>query len=871
MFIYFARILVKVLLSLRYRIHVRGLKECLKKGNKGILFMPNHPALIDPVIVSSVLARHFQVWSLADEKQIRNTILKYFHKSLRILSLPDIGIAGRSGHELVLKQLENCVEYLKAGDNLLFYPAGRIYRSKAEKLRANGGAARIMELYPEVRVVLVRTTGLWGSDFSRAKGYQTSFGETLLSHIKHILLNGIFFGPRRDVTVELVDQPADFPVDADRETLNRYLENFYNVAMTPNTYVPYTWFESGGVRYMPEPDAYNAVEDTSRIPPEVKTKVYAKLHEITGKKILKDTDTLGTDLGLDSLMVAEVHAWIQDEFGYEVNSPETLRTVASLLIAAIGESSSTQPLQPIPPNWFIETDPSALWIQKGDKITDLFLDNAKLRPNRPILADQNKGVLTNRKIILAILALKDKIAALPGERIGIIMPASSISTVIYLTTLFAGKTPVMINFTVGLRNMRHCLGNVGVDYILTAGLVIERLRGKGVDFGELAEKFLYLEDLAEQISKWSKIKALLCSYFCWRSLRRAKVQDTAVILFTSGSESLPKAVPLTHRNLLTDLRSAMADMHLRQDDCILGMLPPFHSFGILLNVMMPCCTNIRMVYHANPMEGDMLARLIAAYKATMAVATPTFVANFLRNATPAQVASLRMVITGAEKCTDAVYDLIVSKCPEAIVLEGYGITECGPIVALNKPDKAKAGTIGHPLDCLEWAITDENCQHRLPDGQTGMLIVRGDNVFSGYINYDGPSPFVEFEGKTWYRTGDLVALDSDGFMVFKGRLKRFVKIGGEMVSLPAIEEILVGHYRDETHEGPVLAVESLGDELHPEITLFTTMPLQREEVNQVIRSASMAPINTIRNIISVDAIPVLGTGKVDYRTLKTQV
>ncbi len=871
MFLYFMLTIVKLALWLRYRIRIKGLEECLKAGNKGILFLPNHPALIDPVIVSSVLMKPFKTWALADEKQIRNTFLKHFYKSFRIMSLPDIGIAGRSGHEKVMKQLEKCVECLKAGDNLLFYPAGRIYRSKMERLRANGGVARIMELYPEVRIVLIRTTGLWGSDFSRAKGYQISFAEGLMRHIKHILLNGIFFGPRREVTIEIVEKPADFPTSAEREPLNRYLENFYNVAMTPNTYVPYTWFEGGGVRYLPEPDAYDASENTSRIPAEVREKVYAKLHAITGKAVSQDSDTLGAGLGLDSLMVAEVHAWIQDEFGYEVNSPETLRTVASLLIAAIGESSSTEPLRPIPASWFLANDPAELFVQEGEKITDIFLKNAKLRPNRPILADQAKGILTNRKIILSILALKDSLAALPGERIGIIMPASSVSTVIYLAALFAGKIPVMVNFTVGLRNMRHCLKNAGVSTILTANIVIEKLRGKGVDFAELAENFVYLEDLAGNISKFSKIKALLRSRFCWSTLRKAKVQDTAVILFTSGSETLPKAVPLTHTNLLTDLRSAMADMQLRQDDCILGILPPFHSFGILLNVMMPCCTNVRIAYHANPMEGDMLARLIAAYKATMAVATPTFVANFLRNATPAQVASIRVVITGAEKCTDAVYDLIINKCPDAVVLEGYGITECSPIVALNKPGRVKAGTIGHILDCMEWAITDEQCQRRLPTGQTGMLIVRGANVFSGYLNYDGASPFVEFEGKSWYRTGDLIAVDNDGFMVFKGRLKRFVKIGGEMVSLPALEEILINHYRSENQDGPVLAVESLGEELHPEITLFSTLPLKREDVNQVIRDAGLPPINTIRNIVAIKEIPVLGTGKVDYRTLKTMV
>jgi long-chain-fatty-acid--[acyl-carrier-protein] ligase len=253
----------------------------------------------------------------------------------------------------------------------------------------------------------------------------------------------------------------------------------------------------------------------------------------------------------------------------------------------------------------------------------------------------------------------------------------------------------------------------------------------------------------------------------------------------------------------------------------------------------------------------------------MGVGTPTFIGNILRSASDNQADSIRLVITGAEKCSEAIYDLIRRKCPEAIVLEGYGITECGPIVAMNKPNVFKAGTIGHPLECMEWLLLDEQGHIIREAGKTGMLLVRGPNVFHGYINFDGESPFVEKEGKTWYRTGDLIALDEDGFMVFMGRLKRFVKIGGEMVSLPAIEEILLKAYQEKSKDGPVLAVEALGEELQPLITLFTTIELEREEVNHCLRDAGLAPINFIRQIIRINEIPLLGNGKVDYRNLKS--
>ncbi|MBR4219910.1 MAG: 1-acyl-sn-glycerol-3-phosphate acyltransferase, partial [Victivallales bacterium] len=292
--------LVAFLIMLRYRLHIKGLDECYKKGNKGILFLPNHPALIDPVILNRVLFMKFHPRALVDEKQIRqNLFLRFFEKSLRILPLPDMGIVGKAGLEKVIHQIDACADALKNGDNLIMYPAGRIYRSRAEKLRGNGGVAKILELYPDVRIVLVRTRGLWGSSFGRAKGYQDSFVKVLKSHIKHLLLNFLFFMPKRDVSIEFVELPADFPKQGTKEEMNRYLEAFYNDNICSNTYVPYYWWEKGGARVVPEPDIINNAVDTSEVPESVRKTVYAKLHEMTPKRTLQESYTLGTDLGLD--------------------------------------------------------------------------------------------------------------------------------------------------------------------------------------------------------------------------------------------------------------------------------------------------------------------------------------------------------------------------------------------------------------------------------------------------------------------------------------------------------------------------------------------------------------------------------------------
>lgn len=859
---------VQCALWFRYRIKVKGLDEVLERyGNRGILFLPNHPALIDPVIVCSVLFKKFTPRALAHERQIKGTILKHFWKPLGVLPIPDMESAGREGHDMVVGQITACSDALNNGDNVLFYPAGRIYRSYLEKLRGNGGAHMVIKKCNEPKVVMVRTSGLWGSDFSRAKGHQIHFGEGLKRGIKNVLFNLLFFMPRRSVTVEFVPAPEDFPFDQPKNVLNRYLENFYNATAAGNTYVPYGWWDWKGTRQLPEPENQPGNEETDEVPLDIKAAVIAKLKEYTGRDTIKDSDTLGTDLGLDSLVVAELVFWIQETYGQSIENTELLHTVASLELAAAGKLSVKQPLQRVPDNWFY-TDGEPLVCARAKTIAESFLINAKRYPNRPVFAEQGRGVCTNKKAVLAVMVLTKAISKYPDEKIGMMMPATMVTTLLYLAIVFAGKIPVMLNWTVGNRNLKHCIKNAGVDTIITAAALVEKLRGNGVDFTDVEEHFQYLENISEDISVFTKLGCLLKSKISWGSLRKAKVKDIAAILFTSGSENLPKAVPLTHENMITDLHYAIHRMHFRKDISMVGMLPPFHSLGLLLNVIFPVCTNIRCVYHPNPTDGEMLARLIAAYRTTFACGTPTFMANIMKHGTREQFKSLQYVVTGAEKCSEAVFELFREKCNNVRVFEGYGITECGPVVSLATAEASKPGTIGRPIDCTEAIVTNEDCTQEVPANTTGMLLVRGPSIFKGYLNYDGPSPFVELNGKTWYKTGDLVQLDEEGFVIFKGRLKRFVKLGGEMISLPAIEDVLNEKYRNPDQDGPTLAVEATGGEEHPVITLFTTVPLDKEEVNQTLRSAGFSPLQSIREVVKMDTIPILGTGKTDYRTLR---
>ena len=342
-----------------------------------------------------------------------------------------------------------------------------------------------------------------------------------------------------------------------------------------------------------------------------------------------------------------------------------------------------------------------------------------------------------------------------------------------------------------------------------------------------------------------------------------------LVLFTSGSETLPKAVPLTHANILTNIRDILSMERVFENDVILGMLPPFHSFGIIVTTILPLCAGMRTVYHPNPTEAAILARVIEAYKVSLMVGTPTFLSGIVRVARPRQLDSLRLAITGAEKCPQPVYEAIERRCPQLTVLEGYGITECSPVVSANPDAEPVRFSIGKLMPTVQGVVVGVETLARVPPGETGMLLVRGPSIFPGYLAHTGESPFVTFEGQSWYRTGDLVRQTADGVLFFEGRLKRFIKLGGEMVSLPAVEATLQPHFpAAEDDKGPVMAVEAMGHADAPEIVLFTTREVDREAVNRWLREAGLSPLYHVRRVILVDTIPVLGTGKTDYRSLK---
>ncbi|PCJ57613.1 MAG: hypothetical protein COA79_15315 [Planctomycetota bacterium] len=872
MIINFIAFITRVLLRRRYKITIEGLDKI--DPNKNYLILPNHPAFIDPLITYTTFMKLLKPRVLIDEKQSQRPGMNYLSKKINALAIPDVSKVGTSGKAKVRAVLDEIIKSLKNDDSVLLYPAGQVYRKKEEDLKGTSAVHQILEECPDVNILLVRTTGLWGSRFSFGfTGQEPEMGSMALKAMKHLILNLLFFMPKRPVNLELM-VADDIPRNGTRPELNKYLEAYYNKDVRPNMTYPNHFILGNKPKEVDEPENKKIEGDVSDVSQSVKDQVFEYLEKETGVKEINANHQLAQDLNMDSLTKTDLVVWLEGEFGCHLGNAESIHSVKDVLLAASGVvlSGVTAELKKVPTKWFTTGKKKiAVKLDDGANVAEVFLKRAKKNINQVVVADEMRGAMTYRNLITAILVLKPEIEKLEGEKVGILLPASVGSVIIYFATVFAGKVPVMINWTVGNRNMRNSLDGINVEAILTSRLLISKLKSQGTNFRGLEGKLVFLEDVGKSISKFTKIKALVKSYINWSDLYKAKIQETSVILFTSGSESLPKAVPLKHKNQLENIKGVLELVEMYECDRFIAFLPPFHSFGITVTTLFTVLLGLQTVYHPNPTDAGHIGKLIDAYKATLLPGTPTFLSGIVRATEKEMLKTLRIAVAGAEKCTDATYDLLLSKCPDMKVLEGYGITECSPVVSINPASNPKKGSIGKLLPSLDWMLVHPETMEELDKKSTGMLLVSGPTIFSGYINYEGKSPFHKVGDKLWYKTGDLVSFDEDGYLIFKGRQKRFIKLGGEMVSLPAIETVLIESFHSADDDGPTIAIEATPHEEKPEIVLFTTKDISREEVNQSIKDHGLSGLHNVRQIIQIDEIPVLGTGKTDYKSLKAKL
>ncbi|MCD5380337.1 AMP-binding protein [Candidatus Gracilibacteria bacterium] len=496
-------------------------------------------------------------------------------------------------------------------------------------------------------------------------------------------------------------------------------------------------------------------------------------------------------------------------------------------------------------------------------IAQLWKQNFKSCSSDDFLYDNILGKQSKKQFILKAYFIAGRLKKIEGDYIGIMMPAVGGASLLIMATYLAGKIPVMFNWTLGKDGFNHCVEYSKVSTIISVSSFYDRVKNDFLEEHNSAGKFVFLEDLLKDGKAAEKVGALVKSFY----MPIAKNDnDTAVILFTSGSESLPKAVPLTHTNLIENIKGAIEIFKVKQDDVLLGFLPPFHSFGFTVNTIMPLISGVRVVYTPDPNDAKTILEVIKHTKVTALTATPTFLKMIMSLASGDDLLTLRYAVVGAEKCPQGVFDRFKELCPEGKILEGYGITECSPVVSINPVDGAKPGTVGKVIGCLESKIISVDSGEECKPGDQGMIYVKGESIFKGYLDKNIESPFEEIQGELYYKTGDLGFLDEDGFLSITGRLKRFIKIAGEMISLPFVEGVIAEKYN--TGDELQIAIEALEKDGEAKIVLFSIEHIETEEVNDYMRKNGVPNLVRIDEVIKIEEIPVLGTGKTDYKELK---
>ncbi|WP_374470544.1 AMP-binding protein [Phenylobacterium sp.] len=479
---------------------------------------------------------------------------------------------------------------------------------------------------------------------------------------------------------------------------------------------------------------------------------------------------------------------------------------------------------------------------------------------KPILEDQERNPLTYRDLIRASFALGRKLAAMTrsGERVGVMLPASAGGVVTFFALHAFGRTPTMLNFTAGIRNLKAACELAGVKTVLTSHRFVEQ--GKLHDLIDALEgltKVVYLEEVRETIGLQDKLFAAAAGALPRQFRAATRPDDPGVILFTSGSFGAPRGVVLTQANLVANCHQIAAHIELDPDWVFFNPLPIFHVFGLTGGVLLPLLTGMKAFEYPSPLHTKQIPPLVKDSKAAVLLATDTFINQYARAAEPGDLSGLKFVVCGAEKVREETHNLITERFGPIPLLEGYGATEASPVIAVNKPTDNRRGTVGGLLPGIETKLEPVE---GIPGG--GKLYVRGPNVMAGYLQ---PGGGIEPPHGGWHDTGDVVSVSDDNWIKILGRVKRFAKVGGEMVSLTAAEDLAAAVWPECRH-----AVVALPDPKKGERLILVTDKRDAESAPLLAHAQTVgAPeIAVPRKIIRVPEIPVLGTGKTDYVALQ---
>ena len=474
--------------------------------------------------------------------------------------------------------------------------------------------------------------------------------------------------------------------------------------------------------------------------------------------------------------------------------------------------------------------------------------------DRIALEDPVTGQLTYKRALIGARVLGEKLLRLAreGDAIGVMLPTSDGAALTVLGLMSANRVPAMINFTSGATNISSACRAAQVSTIVTSRAFVEKAKlEKLIEKLRTQVTIVYLEDVRKCVTFFDKVSAALRYE---KPLAKAKPSDRAVILFTSGSEGVPKGVVLSHANMLANVAQAAARIDFGRQDKVFNVLPVFHSFGLTIGLVLPLVSGVPVYLYPSPLHYRFVPELVYGSNATVLFGTDTFLTGYARTANAYDFRSIRYIVAGAEPVRPATRALYMEKFGVRI-LEGYGVTETAPVLALNTPMFSRSGTVGRVLPGIETRLEPVE---GIPDG--GRLFVRGPNVMLGYLKADKPG-VLEPVSDGWHDTGDIVTIDRSGFVTIKGRAKRFAKIGGEMVSLAAVEDLA-----SQCWAGALSAAAALPDARKGQRLVLLTQEKEasRAAFLQFARAKGAADLMIPSEVLVVEAVPLLGSGKLDF-------
>jgi acyl-[acyl-carrier-protein]-phospholipid O-acyltransferase/long-chain-fatty-acid--[acyl-carrier-protein] ligase len=495
-------------------------------------------------------------------------------------------------------------------------------------------------------------------------------------------------------------------------------------------------------------------------------------------------------------------------------------------------------------------------------------ETARQYPGRVVLEDATLQKLTCRKLMVGadVLAHALRGVVAGGERVGVLLPNVNATPVAILALWSLGEVPAMLNFSSGTATMLACADLAGLKRIVTSRVFLERAKIKADDFLKAGISLVYLEDVRAGITSSRKFLTLLRHVVNPHSALRTPLSSdsTAVIVFTSGSEGVPKGVELTHGNLLANIRQMLAVTDITDTDRLFNCLPLFHSFGLTVGTFLPLVRGLYVFLYPSPLHYRMVPSALYDRDCTVFLSTNTFLNGYARKAHPYDFRSLRYLFCAAEKLQEATA-LAWSQKYGVRILEGYGATECGPCVSVNTPLEPRYGSVGRLLPGMDYELQPVD---GVENGQ--RLFVHGPNVMKGYLNKEANEKFQALGG--WYDTGDIVSIDADGYLHIRGRMKRFAKVSGEMVSLTAVEDALAGAFPQYGLRCQVAILTRPDADRGEALIAVTNEPrLTLDEIREAIKAKGLTNLSVPREIKAVKEIPKLGTGKVDHRGLQAQM